>query len=348
MKIIFALLSLMLLILPLKLQAQVTESDTNQKTNKMFVSVPVTVSDREGHYIPGLTKEDFTVYQDGIKQKITFFAKYNEPLNIVLLLDTSGSARNVIKKIKDAAEDFIELLNPNDQCQVATFDSQVKILNPFTSNHQTLKNSLDKVEINEQGGTLMYSAVRQIAQDSFVNTQGRKVIILLSDGKDFGSAVTKDELLDRLEESDILIYTIFYKTGLKINKPAADSDRTKKGRQNKKPRKNKNKNSPLVPGRVMYVPTEEEIILLERNDEIEAVDSLVKMSDMTAGRFYFSDVPNLKKIFRKITGELTQQYRLGYNSKDAANDKAVHEIDVKVKRPDVAVRTRGKFRTKQL
>ena len=76
MKIIFALLFLMVLILPIELHAQVTEPDKIQKTDKTLVSVPVSVSDREGHYITGLKKEDFTLYQDGVEQKITFFATF--------------------------------------------------------------------------------------------------------------------------------------------------------------------------------------------------------------------------------------------------------------------------------
>ncbi len=128
MKIIFALLFLMVLTLPIELRAQVTEPDKSQKTNRTLVSVPVSVSDREGHYISDLRKEDFTLYQDGIEQKISFFAKYDEPLNIALLLDTSVSTKDTLEKIKDAAKDFIELLNPNDQCLIATFDSQVNIL----------------------------------------------------------------------------------------------------------------------------------------------------------------------------------------------------------------------------
>lgn len=347
MKIIFALLSLMLLILPGNLPAQNTVFDTSRETNKSFVSVPVTVSDREGHYIPGLKKEDFTVYQDGVKQKITFFSTYKEPLKIVLLLDTSKSTRNVIDKIRDAAKDFVESLNPNDQCQVATFDSQVKIINPFTSNQEVIKDSLDKVEINNYGGTLMYSAVKQIAQQSFDNVKGRKVIILLTDGNDFGSSVTKDEFLNLLEESDVLIYTIFFKTGKNFNKLMNSDGTSKKGKQRKKPRKKKKENSDSNLARAVYVPTEEETALLERNDEIEAIDSLKRMSDITAGRFYLSNVPDLNKVFKNITGELAQQYRLGYNSKSAANAPLIHDINVKVERSDVVVRTRGKFRTKQ-
>lgn len=343
MKIILTLLSLVFLILPIEPRAQTAGPEKIQKINKTLVSVPVTVSDREGRYISGLKKEDFTLYQDGVKQNIAFFAKFDEPLNIALLLDTSGSTEYTLGKIKDAAKDFIKLLNRNDQCLLATFDSQVKILNQFTSNHQTLENSLDKVKSAELGGTLMYRAVEQTAQNSFVNVEGRKVIVLLSDGKDFGSAVTKDELLSQLEESDVLIYTVFYKTGAGFNKPLTGKQR----RQNRKSRKKKKELPILVSGPV-YVPTEEEIALRERNDEIEAVDSLKKMSDTTAGRFYLSDTPKLKEIFKKVAGELRQQYRLGYRSKDAANDQTIHDLIVKVDRPDAVVRARGKFRAKQL
>lgn len=339
MKIFFALLFFMLLILPFELQAQLIEPDTIQDPNKKMVSVPVTVSDREGRYISGLKKEDFSVYQDGVKQKITFFDAYEEPVNIALLIDTSGSTRDVIKNIKGAAKDFIELLNRKDQCLLATFDSEVKILSPFTSNHQVLKLSVNKIKPPERGATFMYSAVNQIARKSFANVQGRKVIILLSDGKDFGGSVTKDELLNLLEESDVLIYTVFYKTDPTQNL----------AQQIKKYRKKKKESPATIPAQVVYVPTAQEVELLEKNVEVEAIESLKKMSDTTAGRFYAGDLPDLKKIFRKITGELTQQYRLGYRLKDAAitNGAAAHDINVKVERPDVVVRTRGKIRTKQ-
>ena len=339
MKIFFALLFFMLLILPFELQAQLIESDTFQDPNKKMVSVPVTVSDREGRYISGLKKEDFSVYQDGVKQKITFFDAYEEPVNIALLIDTSGSTRDVIKNIKGAAKDFIELLNRKDQCLLATFDSEVKILSPFTSNHQVLKLSVNKIKAPERGATFMYSAVNQIARKSFANVKGRKVIILLSDGKDFGGSVTKDELLNLLEESDVLIYTIFYKTDPTQNL----------AQQIKKYRKKKKESPAAIPAQVVYVPSAQEVELLEKNVEVEAIESLKKMSDTTAGRFYAGDLPDLKKIFRRITGELTQQYRLGYRLKDAAttNGAAAHDINVKVERPDVVVRTRGKIRTKQ-
>ena len=346
MKIIIAFLFLMLFTLPLDLHSQTTEPDKTKKTNKNLVSIPVVVSDREGHYIPGLKKEDFSVFEDGVKQNIASFGTFDEPVSIALLLDTSGSTEGVLEEIKDAAKEFIELLNPSDKCLVATFDSQVKILNPFTSNHGTLKKSLDKIQSAQIGGTMVYRAVEQVIQSSFVNVSGRKAIVLLTDGKDFGSAITKEELVGQLEESDVLIYTVFYKTGADTNKPVI----AKEEPQNKKPRKKKKGYSITITAPV-HIPTkeeEEEIAQREKIEETEAIDALKKLSDTTAGRFHLSDTPKLGEVFRKVAGELRQQYRLGYHSKDAANDTAAHDIIVKVNRPDAVVRFRGTFRAKQL
>lgn len=345
MKIIFALFLLMFLILPGRVKAQNAGFETNRETSKSFVSVPVTVSDRENHYIPGLKKEDFTIYQDGVKQKTIFFSAYNEPLKIVLLLDTSKSTRKVIGKIKDAAKEFVDSLRKNDQCQVATFDSQVNVINSFTSDHQAIKLSLDRVKTQNYGATLMYNAVNQIIQNSFSDAKGRKVIIVLTDGNDFGSSLTKDEFLNRLEESDILIYSIFFKSDKDFDVSADTSKKPKKKKKKKKSRESRINAANAA--QTVYVPTDEQIENLEKKEFDEAVDTLKKMSDITAGRFYLSDVPKLKKVFKTITGELTQQYRLGYNAKNAASDLPTHEISVKVDRPDVVVRTRGMFRTKK-
>lgn len=339
MKITFALFFLTFLLLPSSLPAQNAEDGSGQETNKSFVSVPVTVSDRENRYVSGLKKEDFSVFQDDVKQKITFFSKYNEPLKIVLLLDTSKSTRNVIGKIKDAAKDFVDTLKKNDECQVATFDSRLNIINSFTSNHELIKSSLNKIKINKSGGTLMFSAVNQIIQKSFNDVKGRKVIILLTDGNDFGSSITKNEFLNLIEESDILIYTIFFNTGEKFDKAVKANSQAKKIKKSKKNKSNS--------AQVVYIPTAEEIRNLERREEDEAIDSLKKMSDITAGRFYQSSVPGLKKVFKNITGELTQQYRLGFNSKTSAVGGVAHDISVKVERPDVIVRAREVFRTKK-
>lgn len=353
MKIVFALSFLMVLVFPVTLSAQTAETGKIQKNKKTLISVPVSVSDRDGHYISGLKKEDFTLYQDGVEQKLTFFATYDEPLNIALLLDTSVSTKESLEKIKDAAEDFIKLMNPGDQCLIATFDSQVNILNPLTSNQKVLKDSLDKARTATQDGTVFYRAIEQIAQNSFENVEGRKAIVLLSDGKDLGSSVTKDKLLSLLEESDVSIYTVFYKTGAGDNKLTVDSNgAVKEAKDDKKPQqakppKKKKGYTIFIPAPV-GLPSEKEFEILEKNADMEAIESLRELSDTTAGRFYLSDTPKLKEVFKKIAGELRQQYRLGYRSKESADDADVHNISVKVGRADLVVRARGKFRAKQL
>ena len=355
MKIISAVLFLMLLTLPVYLWSQTPQPDKQvRKGNKTLVSVPVTVSDREGRYISGLKKEDFSLFEDGVRQPVAFFATEDEPLSIALLLDTSGSTKDVLDKIKGAAGDFIALLNPKDQCQIVTFDSQVRILNSFTSDRQALTGSLEKARTATEDGTVMFRAVEQVARESFTNIQGRKVIVLLSDGKDFGSPVTKDQLLSLLEELDVMIYTVFYQTGAAgAAKLAIAPDGTiKQEKETQKPPREK-KAPKKKKGYTIFIPvpgdvyTEKDVKLTEIASGTEAINSLKQMSEATAGRFYLSETPNLSEIFKKIAGELRQQYRLGYYTKDAS-DAGVHDIVVKVERADVVVRARGKFRAKPL
>lgn len=323
-----------------------------QKNSNTPVSLPVSVSDREGRYIPGLKKGDFTIYEDGVKQEITFFATYDEPLNIALLLDTSGSTQGeALMKIKEAAKDFVELLNPNDKCMVATFDSQVNILSQFTSNQGDLKNFIDKVDTSDKDGTVLYKAVKQIAQSSFNNLEGRKVIVLLSDGKDMGSDIKFKELISSLEESDVLIYSIFYQTGAGAPKLAVDDkgtvkeidNKNKKNKKPKEPKKPKNYYSIVIPPQADLI-SNDEITQGQKMTDLGGIFTMQELSDTTAGRFYQSDTPKLRDVFKKVAGELREQYRLGYNSKSKGTDSS-REIIVKVGRPDAVVRTREKLRS---
>src|SRR5688500_14414036 len=93
------------------------------QSDRTFVSVPVIVSDRDGRYVSGLEKDDFRIYQGGQEQKVSFFATEDEPITVALLIDTSESTKAVLPDIRGAASDFIKLLNKNDKCMVATFDS---------------------------------------------------------------------------------------------------------------------------------------------------------------------------------------------------------------------------------
>lgn len=342
--VIFALFA----VIPFRVQAQNDETETSK--GKTMVSVPVSVSDRDGHYISGLDKGDFSIYEDGIKQKISFFAKYDEPLNIALLLDTSGSTRESLDEIKEGAGDFIDLMNDSDRCLIAAFDSKINLPSSFSSDRKLLKKSLGQVQTATIEGTLMRNAVLQIAQTSFGNTEGRKVIVLLSDGKDRGSSTTRDQLFGYLEESDILIYTIFYKSGAGFQKLVVDEKGNvtegKKPKKEKKPKKPKKPKGYvlMIPG-ATQVPTSEEMKRRELDSDVEGVAVLRDLAETTAGRFYLSNTVDLGDTFKKVAAELRQQYRLGYYAKNAP-ENARREIVVKVEREGAVVQTRGRFRSK--
>ena len=352
MRFIYALLFLFFLNSTTAVSAQTVVNDSVKKSGKTQVSVPVTVSDREGRYITGLKKGDFTLYEDGVEQPISSFAAFDEPVNVALLLDTSGSTRETLDQIKSAAKDFIELLNPNDQCLIATFDARVNVLSQLTSDHKLLKKSLTEAQTAEKAGSVVFNAVEQLAQTAFNGAEGRKVIVLLTDGKDFGSSLSKKQLFDDLEESDVSIYPIFYKTGAGFNKIKVTADGTvteakpDKKKKEKKPKKQKKNYSILIPMNG-NAETPAEIKLRGEIADVDAVGLLTEMSDATAGRFYQSDAPNLSGIFKRIAGEIRQQYRLAYRSKNTGK-VTVHEIRIKVSRTDAVIHARGKYRAEQL
>jgi Ca-activated chloride channel family protein len=306
--------------------AQEVGPDEVVKINTALVSIPVVVNDRQGRYISGLKAEDFTVFDDGNKQSISFFAAEEEPLTVAILLDTSKSTRSVLGKIKDAAKDFIKLLQPNDRCMIVSFDYAVHQLSPLTNDRKVLEKAIKQAEIGEFFGTVLRDAVFGVVEKSLSGIKGRKAAIVLTDGKDFGSYQTRNELLHTLEESDSMVYTVFYKTVL----PFRGFRRGGMG-GGFPPR------GPMARGRGRG-----------DMDDADAIEFLALVSETTAGRSYNRDVTDLKKTFQLIADELRQQYRLGYYPPTQTTfDGALHRIKVKVADQDMIVRSRATYRSKQ-
>src|SRR5688500_2360004 len=184
------------------------------KVDTRLVSVPVTVSDRNGRYVPGLTEADFTLYQDGVKQKIDFFGATEEPLTIALLIDTSQSTRPVLADIKESAHAFLKLLMPRDRAMVVRFDYDTHVLSGLTTDKEQLRQAIRSADIpHDLLGTTLRDAAFQSINRSFAGIKRRKAVIVLTDGKDHGSLISGDELLYSLQETDTLIYTVRFRTG---------------------------------------------------------------------------------------------------------------------------------------
>src|SRR5437588_8368501 len=135
------------------------------RVNTTLVSVPVTVMDRNGKYIPNLRKEDFQVWEDGVEQQVAYFASTEKPFTVALLIDTSGSTRERLQDIQNAAMTFVSQLGADDRVMVMTFDDKIRVLTQPTSDRYALRGAIDQVRPGS--GTRLYDAVDQIINQSF-------------------------------------------------------------------------------------------------------------------------------------------------------------------------------------
>lgn len=314
------------------------QEDQSIKLQATLVSVPVIVSDRQGRYMSGLKMSDFTLYKDRVQQTIAAFDSVEEPINVALLLDTSKSTSNVLSEIKDAATDFLKTLRPQDRAMVVSFDYEAHVLSTLTSDRKALERAVKKAEIGFYPGTTLRDAIVKVTSESFKEIKGRKAIVLLTDGKDHGSRINETELLDSAAESDAMIYSIFYGTGLGRAFDDRPRDRFPgRGRGGWRRRGGGFDPPPQMPERRRRRER------MEQKNE-DAAEFLNELSEVSAGRFYSSEVTDLKDTFNQIAEELRHQYRLGFYAGDDKHDGSVHRLTVQVARPGAVVRARNSYR----
>lgn len=180
------------------------------KIDTDLVTVPVIATDRNGVYITDLRKEDFIIQEDGVAQEVTFFGTVAKPFHVVLMLDTSASTRENLRQIQQAAFAFVQQLQPADRVKIISFDEQVRDLNEFTSDRETLRQAINSVRSGE--GTKVYDAM-EVALNTIRNVKGRKAIVLFSDAVDFHSdRATYESTVRWLDEEGVIVYPIRYDT----------------------------------------------------------------------------------------------------------------------------------------
>jgi VWFA-related protein len=181
------------------------------RVNTTLVTLPVSVTDRDGRYIPNLRKEDFRLWEDGVEQTVAFFSSVDKPFSVVLMIDTSGSTRFRLEDIQDAAITFVNQLRQDDQVMVVSFDDQVRVLTEFTSDRHRLGDAIRRTRTGD--GTKLYDAVDLVMNRRLNSVSGRKAIVLFTDGVDTTSrhASYAGNVRDA-EELDALIYPVQYDT----------------------------------------------------------------------------------------------------------------------------------------
>jgi Ca-activated chloride channel homolog len=181
------------------------------KVDTTLISIPVSVMDRDGKYIPDLTKDDFHVWEDGVEQRVAYFASTEKPFTVALLIDTSGSTRFRLDEIQNAAITFVEQLRPDDRVMVVSFSDKIRVLAQPTSDRNTLRNAIRQTEPGD--GTRLYDAVDQVENQYFNRIEGRKAMVLFTDGVDTTSKhASYESTLRDAEELDALIYPVEYDT----------------------------------------------------------------------------------------------------------------------------------------
>ena len=303
-----------------------------------IVTIPVKVSDRGGRFIPGLTKENFTVFEDGAEQEIAFFSNEQQPFTVALVLDMSYSTTFKINEIQSAAIAFIDQLRENDKVMVVSFDEEVHILTEPTADRGQIYRAIKSTKI--ASGTSLYEAVDIVINQKLKRIKGRKAIVLFTDGVDTTSRRVHDltNLRDALE-FDALVYPIKYDTYADVqaikNKPVIVPPTIPSPLPPKNP-------SPFP----IPIPTGGGTPSNQgttAEDYRKAGEYLDEMANRTGGRIYeASTTGNLAAAFSKIASELREFYSLGYYPKDDAKT-GKRQIKVKVDQKGLSVRARDGY-----
>lgn len=281
-----------------------------------LVSVYTTVTDREGHLVLDLTKDDFEVRDNGKRQNVTYFSNDMQPITIVIMLDRSGSMEENFELVRDAAGHFIDRLMAADKARVGNFSGQILILPAgFTSDKDVLRSVL-KNDLQDIGPSPVWTAVdRSIT--GLLSEPGRRVVLLFSDGHDAprtGQVQTElRDVIRRSEIDEVMVYCIgLTDTGDSVAAWALHSP----------------------PGRIQIGRGKPKLIKPGKGLKLLAEQS---------GGAYFELTWNqdMGVVFGRVADELHRQYVLGFSP--AALDGEVHKLEVKMRRPGLTARARKSY-----
>jgi Ca-activated chloride channel homolog len=322
---------------------QVIRIETN------LVTIPVSVVDRNNRFLPGLRQTDFQIFEDGKQQEIAFFANTEQPFTIVMLIDVSSSTKFKIEEIQDAALAFIRNLKENDRVMVIQFSERAEVLTEPTSDRATIARAIRSLQFGS--GTSLYDAVDYVLNERLRRIEGRKAVVLFSDGVDTTSRLSDyQSTIGDSQESEAAFYSILYNT---FNDMQQGSNYPSGGRSNGRyPRQNRRPTFGDVIGIIMGGGT---IDMgggssggggrgTSREEYERGEQYMEDLSTNSGGRFYRADTTqNLDTAFYNIAQELRQQYSVGYYPTDVGQTGQRKQIKVRVNRTGAVVRARDSY-----
>jgi VWFA-related protein len=300
-------------------QPEIVDGDEVVKVETNLVNIPVSVFDRNGLYIPGLHQQDFKIFEDGREQEIAYFGTTDKPFTVILLLDTSPSTAYKIEEIQAAARAFVDQLKPQDSVMVIEFDSDVHVLTEATNDREKIYKGIRRADFGD--GTSLYDAVDFSLRKRLSKIAGRKAIVLFTDGVDTTSfKANYDSTLDEAEESDSLIFPIYYNTFFGNRGISSTS-------------------LPFPsPGTIFTRGVTAREYALGRK-------YLDELSMVTGGRVFRPEATpgGLTAAFEGIAEELRRQYNIGYVPDTEGKAGQRKQIKVRVNRPNLVIRARDSY-----
>ena len=319
------------------------------KVETNLVTMPVSVLDRDGRFVSGLQQRDFKIFENGVEQKVGYFQSVEQPFTVVLMIDVSPSTQWQIEDIQNAADAFIEQLRPTDKVLVISFDERVHVLSNVTSDRYQLHNAIRRSRFGD--GTSLYEAVDHVLEQELSQIQGRKAVVLFTDGVDTTSqSATYDSTVKQAEEADGLFYTIRFDTSRDMNPGYG-------GMGGGYPPVSGRRGGTVTWGDILgsimsggNLPpgvyrggrrghagnTAEEYATGKKYLETLAAN--------TGGREFEADtLTNLDTAFSGIAEELRRQYSIGYYPDKVGQVGERRSISIRVNRPNVVVRAKNTY-----
>jgi Ca-activated chloride channel family protein len=259
--------------------------------NVNLVVLHATVVDKKGHFVNGLTENDFRVLEDGVPQKIAVFSHADIPVTMGIDIDDSGSMRDKRAAVSAAALTFVKTSNPDDQVFVVNFNDEYYLDTPgnFASNMEELKAALTKID--SRGGTALYDAVSASLDHLKLGNRDKKALLVITDGEDNASRYSFPDLLRQAQQSNAVIYCI----GL------------------------------------LGEEHEGGLFKIHGGGDKRAAKILTELAEATGGKAYFpKSLDQVEPICASIAHDIRNQYTLGYYPTNAKKDGTFRRVVVEL------------------
>jgi Ca-activated chloride channel family protein len=274
--------------LPAKPQSNPPQKDYKIGVNVDMVVVHTTVADKNGQFVGGLKKEDFRLFEDNVGQSIASFSQEDVPVSLGIVIDISGSMRDKFDNVIKAALAFMRASNPDDEVFLIAFNQEVELIEDYTNDVDLINDDLNNIVV--MGGTALWDAIHLGVQKAQTGSRPKKAIIVITDGEDKDSYYKLDEMVAKVQESDVQVYGIGF-----LNE---------------------------MPDKGLFGHW-------TKSEPEKAHDALLRVSEETGAKAFFpKDAGDIHNIVSQIAFELRNQYSISYVSSNAARDGAWRRIRV--------------------